>query len=70
MESGKILTSLFPISKTNNIMSISINEIEKNSLYTVNNKEVYLDGDGKWVSRQELTAQEHEAFAQYRASNL
>lgn len=49
-------------------MSVEIKEIEKDSLYTVNGKEVYSDGDGVWRNRQELTTAEHAAFAQHRAA--
>lgn len=50
-------------------MSVEIKQIEKGELYTVNGKEVYKDADGFWVSRQEFTAAEHAAFAQYRAAD-
>lgn len=51
-------------------MSIEIQEIEKDEVYTVNDKEVYKDSNNNWIARQELTSQEHGAFSQYRATRI
>ncbi|WP_417366829.1 hypothetical protein [Flavobacterium beibuense] len=47
-------------------MSVQILEKEKNSLYTVNGNELYLDPDNNWVARKELTSFEQQAFDLYR----
>jgi hypothetical protein len=51
-------------------MAITILEVEKDRLYTVNNKEIYLDSENKWIAKQELTASEMGAFSLYRAANI
>lgn len=50
-------------------MSINIKAIEKNEVYTINNKEVYRDQNNNWIAREELTALESKSFGQYRRSN-
>lgn len=45
-------------------MSVEINETDHETI-VVNGKEIFKDGDGKWISRQELTASESLAFSNY-----
>lgn len=47
-------------------MSVKITPIEDHERYSVNNKEVYKDSNGKWIQRQELTSQEMSAFTNYK----
>lgn len=47
-------------------MAVQIIEKSHNSLYMINGKELYLNGDGNWQSRQELTTFEQNAFNLYR----
>lgn len=45
-------------------MSVSIKTISDDAI-EVNCKPVYRDADGKWISKQELTAAELKAFQQH-----
>jgi hypothetical protein len=47
-------------------MSVRIVPIIDHESYSVNGKEVYKDGNGNWVNRQELTSQEATAFTNYK----
>jgi hypothetical protein len=45
-------------------MSVKITPTEANS-YMVNNIEVYQNSENNWLSRRELTTEEHSAFLNY-----
>ena len=47
-------------------MSIVIIPITDHELYQVNNKEIYKDSNGNWITRQEFTQQERNAFNNYK----
>ena len=47
-------------------MSVRITPIVDHESYTVNNKEVYKDSNGNWITRQQFTQQETNAFANYK----
>lgn len=47
-------------------MSIVINPITDHELYEVNGKEIYKDSNDNWVTRQEFTQQERNAFNNYK----
>ena len=45
-------------------MSIEIKETDHETL-SVNGKEIFKDGDGKWISRTELSTNEQNALNNY-----
>ena len=47
-------------------MSIKITPIIDHERYEVNGKEIYLDTNGHYVAREELTQQERNAFSIYK----
>lgn len=49
-------------------MSVTIKTITAKESYSVNDKEVYLDSNGNWIAKEELTNHELKSFRQFRAS--
>lgn len=47
-------------------MSVVIVPIKDHESYEVNGKEIYKDSNGNWITRQEFTQQERNAFVNYR----
>ncbi|WP_395060053.1 hypothetical protein [Flavobacterium sp.] len=47
-------------------MSVVIKPIVDGSQYEINGKDIYKDTNGNWVTRQELTSQELNAFNNYK----
>ena len=47
-------------------MSIAITPITDHELYEINGKEIYKDTNGNWITRQEFTQQERNAFNNYK----
>ena len=47
-------------------MSVVIVPIKDHESYEVNGKEIYKDGNDNWITRQEFTQQERNAFVNYR----
>jgi hypothetical protein len=47
-------------------MSVTINPIIDHETYEVNGKTVYQDSRGEWISKQELSSTEWNAFRNYK----
>lgn len=47
-------------------MSVEIVPIKDHESYEVNGKEIYKDSNDNWITRQEFTQQERNAFVNYR----
>lgn len=47
-------------------MPVIISPITDHERYNVNNKEIYKDGNGNWIARQELSQMEKNAFNNYK----
>lgn len=47
-------------------MPVEIKPITDHEVYEVNGKEIYKDGNGNFISRDELTHNERMAFNNYR----
>ena len=47
-------------------MSVRIIPKTDHESYLVNDKEVYKDGNGNWIAREELTILENNAFFNYK----
>lgn len=47
-------------------MSVVIVPIKDHESYEVNGKEIYKDSNDNWITRQEFTQQERNAFVNYR----
>jgi hypothetical protein len=47
-------------------LSIRIVPITDHEVYNVNGKEIYKDSNGNWITRQEFTQQERNAFNNYK----
>lgn len=46
-------------------MGVTIQPQKTDDHYWVNNKSVYKDSNGNWISTEELTTTEHRAFSDY-----
>lgn len=51
-------------------MEIEIIELIRGESYTVNGKNIYQDRESNWVTREELTAAEREAFREAQQNNF
>lgn len=47
-------------------MSVTIKPVVDHERYEVNGKEIYKDSNSNWMSRQEFTMMEKNAFHNYR----